>query len=284
MNGSGSSSASAVILDSMTALQDRLSVALIATPRDKLLTCRAEDSLSTVVSNNLEKYDYFPVLDGAADEGGQIIGLLELAPYFNDENPPGIVHEKMIPVSENFLIGANAGILGFLRTADHNGCRLVVSGAKINGLVNLSDLQKLPVRAALFALIIRFEMTMAEAIGRELDNPEEWKNRLSPRRRAEIENRRKKAVADNNEMDELLLTDFNDKRNIILKSPLLPLEWRKFDSDSNEARKLRNNLVHANEYAATRKAATKVCDTVRKIEHWIALLRAWPSTQASGGE
>ena len=43
-------------------------------------------------------------------------------------------------------------------------CRLVVSGTGIVGLVTLSDLQKLPVRAVLLALLTGLEISMSEAI------------------------------------------------------------------------------------------------------------------------
>jgi hypothetical protein len=60
----------------------------------------------------------------------------------------------MRALPEENLIGADAGILSFVKGADRRGCRLVMSGAEISGLVSLSDLQKLPVRATvLFALI-----------------------------------------------------------------------------------------------------------------------------------
>jgi hypothetical protein len=64
--------------------------------------------------------------------------------------PKGRVYEKMRHLSEANLIGADASILAFVRDADRHKCRLVVSGCEISGLVSLSDLQRLPVRAALF--------------------------------------------------------------------------------------------------------------------------------------
>jgi hypothetical protein len=52
----------------------------------------------------------------------------------------------------------------------------------------------------------------------------------------------------------------------------------------NEAKGLRNSLAHANDYAATREAAAKVCDIVRRIEHRIAHLSEWPSKETPGGD
>lgn len=268
----------------MKSLQDRLPVALIATPRRDLRTCQSDETLEKVMARNREAFDYLPVTDAAQRERERIIGLIELVPYLRGKKPEGTVEEQMERLSEDNVIGADAGILTFLRSADRNSCRLVMSGEKISGLVNLSDMQRLPVRAALFALITHVEMTMADAIRRELNGSDEWKNRLSKKGRDEVDIKHRAAIAADNLVDDLSCTGFGDKKNIILKSPSFPELWRTFDSDMIEARDLRNNLAHANNYAATRDAAAKVCGTVRKIEHWIQRLSNWPSKEAPGGD
>jgi hypothetical protein len=269
---SGRSSASP---DLMAALQDRLPIALIATPRHALRTCRSDEMLAEVMARNDEGFDYFPVIDATRHGHERIIGLIELVPYLHGQTAGGIVREHMSALSEDNLIGADAGILTFVRTADRHGCRLVMSGAEISGLVSLSDLQQLPVRAALFALITHVEMTMAEAIRREFNGSEEWKTRLSEGRQQKLERKRGEAKSADNLVDDLLLTEFVDKATIIWKSPNFTDGKRRFEDDMTEARKLRDNLAHANEYAAARDAAAKVCDTVRKIELWIERLSAW---------
>ena len=68
-----------------------------------------------------------------------------------------------------------------------------VGGRYIIGLVSLADLQKLPVRAVLFALITGFEIAMMEAIGRTYKSKSDWLNALSPERRNKIEIEKKKS-------------------------------------------------------------------------------------------
>ncbi|WP_292393005.1 hypothetical protein [Mesorhizobium sp.] len=48
-------------------------------------------------------------------------------------------------------------------------------------------MQKLPVRAALFALVTAFEMSMADAIGRRFETPGRWLEKLSAERRKKKE-------------------------------------------------------------------------------------------------
>jgi hypothetical protein len=268
----------------MKSLQDSLTVALIATPRNALLTCRSGEAQAAVMARNHEGFDYFPVVD--ADEFGRerIVGLVELAPYLHGKKPEGFVHEHMNQLSEDNMIGADAGILAFLKSADHNGCRLVMSGAEISGLVTHSDLQQLPVRASLFALITHLEMTMAEAIRREFDGSDRWKSRLPTDRLDKVESKLKAAIAADNVVDDLLFTEFCDKITVIRKSKRFSEGKGKFEREMNMAQELRNNLAHANDYAATRDAVTRLCDTVRKVESWIEHLSSWPSQQTPAGD
>jgi hypothetical protein len=268
----------------MKSLQDQLPVALITTPRHALLTCRSDETLAAVIARNEGGFDYFPVIDAAKRRRERIVGLIELVPYLQGKKPEGIVREQMEPLSEDNMIGADAGILTFVKSADRIGCRLVMAGAEISGLVTLSDLQQLPVRAALFALITHVEMTMADAIRREFKSSNAWLDLLPQRRRDQIEKWRSAAVATDNLVDDLLLTGFGDKKNIIQKSPSFTQTWKTFDDDMIEAKGLRNSLAHANHYAATREAAVKVCNIVRRIEHWIAQLSQWPPMHAPGGD
>jgi len=91
----------------------------------------------------------------------------------------------MRPLAEEYLIGADAGIIAFVRNADHQKCRLVISGPEIGGLVTLSGLQRLPVRAALFAMVTQLEMTMA-SIRSEYDGSDGWIERISKDRQLEL--------------------------------------------------------------------------------------------------
>ncbi len=252
-------------------------MALIATPRQALRTCAIDEPLADVMARNDEGFDYFPVTNTTPQGHKRIVGLIELVPYRHGEPADGVVRDRMLPLSEDNMIGADAGILTFVRTADRHGCRLVISGSEVSGLVSLSDLQQLPVRAALFAVITHLEMTMAEAIRREFGASNEWKNRLSENRRNNVDSERRKAKADDNLVDDLLLTQFADKITIIRKSCKFAGSKTRFEAEMAEANNLRDNLAHANEYAVTRDAAAKVCAVVRNVENWIEYLNAWPS-------
>jgi hypothetical protein len=243
------------------ALHAGLTVYLIATPRDQLMTCAPDERLPAVAARNTEPYDYLPVVQS----DGLILGLFRAADFHEREPPDDPVSDHMLRLTEDYAIGGDASILDFLLDADDRPCRLVFSGAKVSGLVSLSDLQKLPVRAALFALITGLEITMADAIRSGYGSSTEWAHHLSEDRRGKIEEQAAASRAANSYVDHLLFTQFCDKRDIIAKALPKQISKTRFREDLKKLEKLRDNLAHANEYAATREAARDLSGTVRTL-------------------
>jgi hypothetical protein len=247
-------------------LHSGLTVGLISTPRDDLTTCTDDDMISSILERNTQTlYDYIPVVGRDSDGKGKIIGLFHAANYVGKPAPEGRVREYRDPLSEKVLIGADASILDFIKNADETPCRLVVSGAGIAGLVSLSDLQRLPVRAALFALVTGFEMTMSEAISRHFKREDGWLDCLSEGRRGKISFEINKARVGDGLVDSLLFTQFCDKADIIKKSFAPPLNTNKVRANFKEMQDLRDKLAHANEYAASPEQAQQTCAVVKTL-------------------
>ncbi len=249
--------------DTFETLHRGLAVALISTQRDDLKTCRLNESLSDVINaikdhNERERYDYLPVTN---DEGDKIVGLFHAVDFVDESSLTGHVKERCCPLLEEHLIGADASILDFIKEADCKPCRLVVSGTRIVGLVTLSDLQKLPVRAALFALITGLEITMFEAIKKKFPTGEGWLDSLSGGRQQKIKDEKEKSKKEDGFVDALLFTQFCDKADILTKS--LPFSRRK--KELRNIQNLRDSLAHANEYAVTPEDARKVWAVVKSL-------------------
>lgn len=261
--------------------QQSIPVRLIATPRRALATCRPDEPLSAVVERNRDDYDFFPVIESADEKPEPIVGLIELVPYRDGAQPFGFVREAMQPLSEHNLIGADASILDFIRGADKQRCRLVVAGSRIDGLVSLSDLQKLPVRAALFAMVTRLEIAMADVIRSEFSGSDRWMNRLSGDRQIKVREKISTAKSNDTYVDSLLFTEFGDKATIIRKNPKIGSDKKSCKREFNRVRELRDHLAHANDYAATPDAACEVCQTVRLMDDWITRLTAWRTDLAA---
>ena len=97
-------------------------------------------------------FDYLPV----EDAHGHLIGLLSNLAINNAsrDGDDARVSEHMDPLSEADLIGAGTPIVALIGRIRQKPF-LVMSAQEVVGMVAWSDLQKLPVRAALFALVNR---------------------------------------------------------------------------------------------------------------------------------
>lgn len=194
------------------ALHAGLEVRLIATPREHLKTGRPNEFVADVVRRNTGRYT--PVVDESPSE--LIIGLFHAADR-QDGCANVRIREQFRALTEDFIIGGDTPILEFIKDADTRPCRLLVSGASIVGLVSLSDLQRFPVRAVLFALVTGFEIKMMEAVRRLYKDEAVWLAMLTPERSDKIEKEKQDAEARDAFVDTLLFAQFADKKTILEK-------------------------------------------------------------------
>lgn len=247
-------------IEKLRRVQGSLTVELIMVPRENFLTCVPSETAAGLERRNRDKYSFIPV----QDDKGRIIGLYNAERWFNSEAPDTLVGDDFSPLSEDYLIGADASIFDFLRQADAHPTNLVIVGTQIAGLVSLSDIQELPVRAALFALVTSFEMAMGLMIKSTWPEPKGWMCFLSDGRREKLETEIQTAKHENIFTDELVLTQFCDKGDIIRKAELLP-EVTHLAARLKAMQVLRNKLAHANEYAVTPEQAKGVWTVVSDI-------------------
>ena len=245
-------------------VQRSLTVDTIMTPRVRLATCRGDETASAVMDRNEDHFSFLPVVDDT--ERKRFLGLYRAEQWFSDEAPDEPIRHDFELLSENHVIGADASIIEFVMTADERPARLVVSGNEVAGLVTLSDLQRLPVRAAIFTLITSLEIAMAERIETEWpDDPTGWLELLSDQRRDEVLKKIDTAEQEDGFVSAIMFTQLSDKATILRKEELVSGSGKQLKRDFNEIRDLRDHLAHANYYAETPEAARQVCQVVRKI-------------------
>ena len=249
--------------DVLERVQRSLTVDMVMTPRADLRTCRRDETARAVMARNTERFSFLPVVDDAE----RILGLYEAERWFSKEAPPEEIDDDFEPFSEDVVIGGDASIIDFVKTADARPTRLVVSGDRVAGLVSLSDLQQLPVRAALFTLITRLEMAMAQRIEKEWhgDDRTGWFELLSVKRRAGIVEAISEARRKDGFVSEIAFSQLSDKATILRKKRLITGGTLSLDRDFKAIQKLRNDIAHANFYAESPKAARESCAAVRKI-------------------
>lgn len=248
-------------IENLRRVQGRLTVALIMVPRENFLTCTPEDTAHDVAGRNPERFSYLPVVD----ERGQVTGLYDAGRWFNRAAPKARIGEDFQRLSEEIVIGADASIFDFIRQADTHPTNLVVSGNRVAGLVSLFDIQQLPVRAALFALITSFEMAMALAIERQWKGPEDWLAMLSEGRQLKLKEEIERSRRSDTFVSAIAFTQFADKADLVRKAGLFEGVGTNLKHDLADIQSLRNNIAHANSYADTLDEARKVCQVVRNI-------------------
>ena len=259
-------------------MHSSLKVALIATCRDEgkgrsaIRVCRPNDSLAQVRGTNVDPvFDYLPV----ERTNGDIVGLFSArnsstATQGRDDE---LVRDHMCPLSEADLIGANTPILDFIRRVRSKPL-LVVSGERIDGLVAWSDLQKLPVRAAVFALVTGFELTMYEAI-KVVCADDDWTRHLAPNRLEEARRVFEQRGGNESDVELLLCTEFCDKRTILKKclpftstagkARAMPMSKGTFETKVKNIEDLRNPLAHASTYAMKWDDVERLKETVQAV-------------------
>ncbi|MCI5039761.1 MAG: CBS domain-containing protein [Donghicola eburneus] len=245
-------------------VQGSLNVDLIMVRRDDFLTCSREETASQIAKRNTDHYSYFPVID----KEGHVLGLYHAGRWFTAPAPETPIGDDFQPLSEQILIGADASIFDFIRQADTHPINLVVSESRITGLVSIYDLQKLPVRASLFALVTSFEMTMAVVIERLWKTTDEWLALISENRREKICTPLQQAKRDDAYVSDIAFTQFADKKTILCKSGIakdIGHSETKLKLILGRIENLRNMLARANDYATTEGSAQAVCETVRDI-------------------
>lgn len=253
---------------SLYSVQESLPVSLISTPRADFVTCKMDDRIADLVKrNHKDDFDFLPVIEENGDKK-TIAGVLSLVNENKKSNQT--TKDQMQLLNEGVLIGADASILDFIGDADTRPFRFIVAGSEISGLVTLSDLQRLPVRVALFAMVTQLELSMSEVIRRNYSDG--WIEYLNDTRRAKIESEITLAIEEGTLVEKLLYTQFCDKVAILRKKwPFASSLSSKsqFRSDMNAIQKLRDSLAHANEFAAARDEANKVCQRVREMGYWL---------------
>lgn len=239
------------------------------------MTCAEDEPVIEVIRRNQDtKYDFLPVTGKTVDDEGQIVGMLEMASLTEHEIALAKVGECMKLLSERYLVGADTSVIEFIRHADERPCRLTVAGESVSGLACLYDMQKLPARAALFALITHLEISMADVITEICLDSSEWLNRLTMDRREKIAHEIARAKNEGAFVNPLLYTQFGDKATILRKEPWIKHKNR-FRQEMQAIQRLRDSLAHANDYASTRDACRAVCRSVRSLDFWATSLADW---------
>ena len=258
-NAKGWPSSPDTTVEAINAIQAGLTVRLIMTPRDELMTCGVNETISSVLRRNSEGYSTIPVVEG----DGRICGFLhaEKWPNYCAVPPEKTVEEDIERLCDSHRISESTSILDFVRANDELPTRLVFAGDDDVGLVCAADLQRMPVRVALFSIITALELAMADRIRLAWPNSDDWLNLLGESRRSRTKRMVEKAKEEDRLLSAIAETLLEDKVDIVRKKGLVDMSI----SDRDAIRDLRDAVAHANAYAGTRDGAKETARTVARI-------------------
>ena len=252
----------------LSQIESALTVRLIATLSElKTTTPDAQVSEALKIANEYE-FGYLPVRHTPADS---IIGIFSrLSPHTDDTLR---VREVFEPLGSNDLISAETSLLNFVWSADEQPRRLVLEGTRIEGIVTLSDIQKLPVRMALFSLFIHFELLLNEQLRRMLGYTDPCVH-LRPKRAEHVRAKWQEFTENKMEQDIFNAMDLCDKREVAKKLRILD-KSSTFIEESIKGIEfhLRNPIAHGSEYPQTHDAALKTIRAARATRDWIRELQ-----------
>jgi hypothetical protein len=226
--------------------------------------CRADDDAAEVMTRaELLPFDCIPVKDGE-----RVIGVLER----NGQSARGAARTSMRRLDDGLLVSSDEPLKGFIPLLVETPHRLVVRGARIEGIVTSSDVHKLPVRLLTFALVTHLEMTMAEVIVRR-SGGDAWFESLSEGRRRKVMKKFEQLRTQNFDPPLIEVTDFCDKRDVLAKMEVIGVpSKKKAIEDFERIEDLRNSVAHAATYAQSEKQLAEFIELLELTEAWIARL------------
>src|ERR1043166_1376370 len=231
----------------LAALRAGSTVAMIATPRIEL-KCRRRSRWRDVERDpELEEFDQVPLTDR---DGVNIEAVYVRA-------------NGVVELHENMFMASDAPLISFLESADQQSFRFLLADRSISGLVTLSDIQKLPVYAVLFGLVIAVEMLLADWIRKTCGaNQNAWLDHLHNAQRRSVERYWNNANEKNLAIDRLSCASFGQE---IQSAQGLGL-FNGSDAHHKKVKALealRNQICHVTEIALTPERALAIPCQVR---------------------
>jgi CBS domain-containing protein len=233
-----------------------------------LEVCAPEMSVENVLNDpGLMDFDHIPVR-----EGSRIVGMLDRGPQKSTE----IVRDSMHRLDGGMLVSAEQPLPKFLPTLVESPYRLVVQGTKIEGIVTISDIAKLPVRLLAFTSVSHLEAVITKAIRFDCPNDDKKWLSLMAGQRTGIENRLEERRRQNiHLLSPIEVAYLSEKITAISRLRRLT----KLEADRKLITDFRNSLAHDGDFVVECKGISGLLDRLRLVEGWIDKLKCDGSGQ-----
>lgn len=232
-------------LNDLKDVQGQLTLSNIMTERSEFICCTANESAQDAIARIPSIFDAIPIIDStdAADISAPILGLLhrDRMPFRNRKTRAIDCADKLA-ISQ--ALPSTRSLLVYIHRLTSHSIEFVEQDGKIVGLVSPYDLERLPVRTALFAQIIDIERLLGVLIYERFPDVAEWEKLISPELRGDLKAGLARARGSDSSGNAILTVSF------AVKLDLLPhcfdrLQLKSFlIEERDEIRMLRNNVAH----------------------------------------
>ena len=249
-------------------LEEGLTAALIASP----LQHRRDDEDAIAVRTWMDERGFSQVLvdDGPAPGSGHRFVTRK---QLEQAAPRHTLSALAEPVPAEALVSHDTSIRRLLPMLARRSYYFTLRHDRIDGIVELSDIDKPPTRLFLFAHIAELESRMSALIERH--HPDDsWLELISPSRRSKINDLFHRKRSRDFQTTRLNCTQLCDKRDVMLDSPTLcgrligrsKSQWNdRFMAIQN----LRDNIAHAEYLLPDRTDVSTLLDIVATLDDLI---------------
>lgn len=246
----------------LKSVQGQLTLSHIMTPREDFICCSADEPAHDVMERVSEVFDAVPVVASSdpMEIAAPILGLLhrDRIPFRNSsiraaDCADAVALDRAHPWDRNLLVYIN-GLSG-------HPVEFVASGRDIVGLVTPYDLERLPVRTALFAQIIDVERLMGDLIKVRYPDTSDWEKRIADSLAGKLRAGLRRAIKNDSVGQPILSVDFAVKLDLLKYCFEGPQDAMWVAKESDEIRELRNVVAHGAPFANV----TQLPDQLRNL-------------------
>ncbi|UWP90196.1 hypothetical protein [Aliiroseovarius crassostreae] len=234
----------------LKSVQGQLTLANIMTPREQFICCGVNEPALSVIERVSEVFDAVPVVasNDPTDIAAPVLGLLhrDRLPFRNPSAKASdcvdtSALDKAHPSDRNLLVYIN-GLKG-------HPVEFVTAENEIVGLVTPYDLERLPVRTALFAQIIDVERLMGDLIKARFPDTADWEARIATHLVGKLRAGLKRAGRNDSVGQPILSVDFAVKLDLLPHCFEGTTDALWVNKESDEIRELRNVVAHGAPFA-----------------------------------
>jgi len=248
----------------LTNVQRQLTLSRIMTPRAEFICCTSEETTQAVMARVPTIYDAVPVVEGNDPDNvlAPVIGLLfrDRVPF---QNSAALVRNTMDTTALDNAHPLESNLVVYIHGMTGSPIEFVDGPEGIVGLVTPYDLERLPVRTALFAMIIDVEQAMGELINARLPDPSIWEKYISSGLRGELSRGLRRATQNDSVGQAILSVDFKVKLDLLQHCFERTAQVVWVTNEKDEIRELRNLVAHGAPFPNVKALPGQVRNLIR---------------------